>query len=118
MGILLPICAMLLAPCLPGLLLAGEAGLATVRFATSGRTGSDWPLYEGFTKLTTFHEHLGPIQFVASFAHEDYLKSNRAEAVYGLFYCRRGAEAVRTKLAATSVQPSAVSKNVKLRAKS
>lgn len=36
---------------------------------------------EGFTKLTTFHEHLGPIQFVVEFAHEDYLRSNRAEVV-------------------------------------
>ncbi|HEY2989284.1 MAG TPA: ABC transporter substrate-binding protein [Candidatus Binatia bacterium] len=36
---------------------------------------------EGFTKLTTFHEHLGPIQFVVQFVHEDYLKSNRAEVV-------------------------------------
>jgi ABC-type nitrate/sulfonate/bicarbonate transport system substrate-binding protein len=36
---------------------------------------------EGFTKLTTFHEHLGPIQFVVEFAHEDYIKSNRAEVI-------------------------------------
>ena len=36
---------------------------------------------EGFTKLTTFHEHLGPIQFVVQFANDDYLKSNRAEVV-------------------------------------
>ena len=36
---------------------------------------------DGFTKLTTFHEHLGPIQFVATFAHENYLKSNRADVV-------------------------------------
>lgn len=36
---------------------------------------------EGFTKLTTFHEHLGPIQFVVEFAHQDYIKSNRAEVV-------------------------------------
>jgi ABC-type nitrate/sulfonate/bicarbonate transport system substrate-binding protein len=36
---------------------------------------------EGYTKLTTFHEHLGPIQFVIQFANEDYLKSNRAEVV-------------------------------------
>ncbi len=36
---------------------------------------------EGFTKLTTFHEHLGPIQFVTEFAHEDYIKSRRAEVV-------------------------------------
>ncbi|MBI4488783.1 MAG: ABC transporter substrate-binding protein [Deltaproteobacteria bacterium] len=36
---------------------------------------------EGFTKLTTFHEHLGPIQFVVEFAHEDYIKSNRDHVV-------------------------------------
>ena len=36
---------------------------------------------EGFTKLTTFHEHLGPIQFVVQFAHDDYIRSNRAEVV-------------------------------------
>lgn len=36
---------------------------------------------DGFTKLTTFHEHLGPIQFVGTFAHEDYLKTNRVDAV-------------------------------------
>src|SRR5258706_5546140 len=36
---------------------------------------------EGYTKLTTFHEHLGPIQFVVQFANEDYLRSNRAEVV-------------------------------------
>jgi len=36
---------------------------------------------EGFTRLTTFHQHLGPIQFVIEFAHEDYLRSNRAEVV-------------------------------------
>jgi ABC-type nitrate/sulfonate/bicarbonate transport system substrate-binding protein len=36
---------------------------------------------EGFTKLTTFHEHLGPIQFVVQFGNEDYIKSNRAEVV-------------------------------------
>ena len=36
---------------------------------------------EGFTKLTDFHKHLGPIQFVVQFAHDDYLKSNRAEVV-------------------------------------
>jgi len=36
---------------------------------------------EGFTKLTDFHKHLGPIQFVVQFVHEDYLKSNRAEVV-------------------------------------
>ncbi len=36
---------------------------------------------DGFTKLTTFHEHLGPIQFVVEFAHEDFLRSNRPHAV-------------------------------------
>jgi len=36
---------------------------------------------EGFTKLTTFHEYLGPIQFAVEFAHEDYIRSNRAEVV-------------------------------------
>lgn len=36
---------------------------------------------EGFTKLTTFHEHLGPIQFVVQFGNEDYIKSNRAQVV-------------------------------------
>lgn len=36
---------------------------------------------EGFTKLTTFHEHLGPIQFVIEFAHQDYIKSHRADVV-------------------------------------
>jgi ABC-type nitrate/sulfonate/bicarbonate transport system substrate-binding protein len=36
---------------------------------------------DGFNRLTTFHEHLGPIQFVATFAHEAYLKSNRADVI-------------------------------------
>ncbi len=36
---------------------------------------------EGFTRLTTFHEHLGPIQFVVQFANDDYLRSNRADVV-------------------------------------
>jgi ABC-type nitrate/sulfonate/bicarbonate transport system substrate-binding protein len=36
---------------------------------------------EGFTKLTDFHKYLGPIQFVVQFAHDDYLKSNRADVV-------------------------------------
>lgn len=36
---------------------------------------------EGFTKLITFHEILGPIQFTADFAHINYLKSNRNEVV-------------------------------------
>jgi ABC-type nitrate/sulfonate/bicarbonate transport system substrate-binding protein len=36
---------------------------------------------EGFTKLTDFHRYLGPIQFVVQFAHDDYLKTNRADVV-------------------------------------
>ena len=36
---------------------------------------------DGFTKLITFHEILGPIQFTADFAHMNYLKSNRNEVV-------------------------------------
>lgn len=36
---------------------------------------------EGFTKLTTFHEHLGPIQFVVEFAHEDFIRTNRPHVV-------------------------------------
>lgn len=36
---------------------------------------------EGFTKLTTFHEHLGPIQFVVQFGNADYIKSNRSDVV-------------------------------------
>jgi ABC-type nitrate/sulfonate/bicarbonate transport system substrate-binding protein len=36
---------------------------------------------DGFTKLTNFHDYLGPIQFVGTFAHEEFLKTNRAEAV-------------------------------------
>jgi NitT/TauT family transport system substrate-binding protein len=36
---------------------------------------------EGYTKLTTFHEHLGPIQFVVQFANDEYLRTNRAEVV-------------------------------------
>ena len=36
---------------------------------------------EGFTKLTTFHDHLGPVQFVIEFAHQDYIKSHRADVV-------------------------------------
>ena len=36
---------------------------------------------EGFTRLTTFHEYLGPIQFVVEFAHEDFIKSARTHAV-------------------------------------
>jgi ABC-type nitrate/sulfonate/bicarbonate transport system substrate-binding protein len=36
---------------------------------------------DGFTKLITFHEILGPIQFTADFAHMNYLKANRNEVV-------------------------------------
>jgi ABC-type nitrate/sulfonate/bicarbonate transport system substrate-binding protein len=36
---------------------------------------------DGFTKIITFHEILGPIQFTADFAHMNYLKSNRNEVV-------------------------------------
>jgi NitT/TauT family transport system substrate-binding protein len=36
---------------------------------------------DGFTKLITFHEILGPIQFTADFAHMNFLKSNRNEVV-------------------------------------
>ena len=36
---------------------------------------------DGFTKLATFHDYLGPIQFAAEFAHEDYLRSNRPQVV-------------------------------------
>jgi len=36
---------------------------------------------DGFRKLATFHDVLGPIDFVVSFAHDDYLKSNRSELV-------------------------------------
>lgn len=36
---------------------------------------------DGFTKLTNFHDYLGPIQFVGTFAHEDFLKANRGDAV-------------------------------------
>ncbi|HEX6436123.1 MAG TPA: ABC transporter substrate-binding protein, partial [Candidatus Binatia bacterium] len=36
---------------------------------------------DGFTKLITFHEILGPIQFTADFGHMNYLKSNRNEVV-------------------------------------
>lgn len=36
---------------------------------------------EGFTKLTDFHKYLGPIEFVVQFAHDDYLKSNRAQVI-------------------------------------
>jgi NitT/TauT family transport system substrate-binding protein len=36
---------------------------------------------DGFTKIITFHEILGPIQFTADFAHMNYLKSNRNDVV-------------------------------------
>jgi ABC-type nitrate/sulfonate/bicarbonate transport system substrate-binding protein len=36
---------------------------------------------DGFRKLANFHEHLGPILFTADFAHNNYLKTNRAEVV-------------------------------------
>jgi ABC-type nitrate/sulfonate/bicarbonate transport system substrate-binding protein len=36
---------------------------------------------EGFNKLITFHEILGPIQFTVDFVHQDYLKSHRDEIV-------------------------------------
>ncbi|HXG51369.1 MAG TPA: ABC transporter substrate-binding protein [candidate division Zixibacteria bacterium] len=36
---------------------------------------------EGFTKLITFHEILGPIQFTVDFAHMNYIKSNRNDVV-------------------------------------
>lgn len=36
---------------------------------------------DGFTKLATFHDYLGPIQFVVEFAHEDFIRSNRPHVV-------------------------------------
>jgi NitT/TauT family transport system substrate-binding protein len=36
---------------------------------------------EGFSKIITFHEILGPIQFTADFGHMNFLKSNRNEVV-------------------------------------
>lgn len=36
---------------------------------------------DNFRKLANFHEHLGPILFVADFAHMNYIKSNRTEVV-------------------------------------
>ncbi|HET9916397.1 MAG TPA: ABC transporter substrate-binding protein [Candidatus Binatia bacterium] len=36
---------------------------------------------EGFNKLITFHEVLGPIQFTVDFAHQDYVKSHRDEII-------------------------------------
>jgi len=34
---------------------------------------------EGFNKLGSLHDYLGPIQFAAEFAHEDYIRSNRPQ---------------------------------------
>lgn len=36
---------------------------------------------DGFTKLTTFYDILGPIQFAVEFAYLDYLRSHRDETV-------------------------------------
>lgn len=36
---------------------------------------------EGFTDLAVWHDFLGPIQFVTTFGHVDYLKSHRKETV-------------------------------------
>ena len=36
---------------------------------------------EGFNKLITFHEILGPIQFTVDFVHQDYVKNHRDEIV-------------------------------------
>ena len=36
---------------------------------------------EGYSDLAVWHDYLGPIQFVATFAHNDYLKSHRDETV-------------------------------------
>ncbi|MBM4264081.1 MAG: ABC transporter substrate-binding protein [Deltaproteobacteria bacterium] len=36
---------------------------------------------DGFRRLVQFHDVLGPIDFVVSFAHDDYVKNNRAELV-------------------------------------
>ncbi len=36
---------------------------------------------DGFRKLATFHDVLGPIDFVVSFAQDEYIKSNRPELV-------------------------------------
>jgi ABC-type nitrate/sulfonate/bicarbonate transport system substrate-binding protein len=38
-------------------------------------------LQDGFNKLITFHEILGPIQFTVDFAHMNYVKSHRSEVV-------------------------------------
>jgi len=36
---------------------------------------------EGYSDLAVWHDYLGPIQFVATFAHNDYLKAHRKETV-------------------------------------
>jgi len=36
---------------------------------------------EGFNKLITFHEILGPIQFTVDFVHQDYIKNHRDDIV-------------------------------------
>ena len=36
---------------------------------------------EGYTNLAVWHDYLGPIQFVVTFAHNDYLKDHRDETV-------------------------------------
>lgn len=36
---------------------------------------------EGYSDLAVWHDYLGPIQFVATFAHNDYLKAHRDETV-------------------------------------
>lgn len=36
---------------------------------------------EGYTNLANWHDHLGPIQFVVTFAQTDYLKANRDDVV-------------------------------------
>ena len=36
---------------------------------------------EGYTDLAVWHDILGPIQFVSTFAHSDYLKSHREDTV-------------------------------------
>jgi NitT/TauT family transport system substrate-binding protein len=36
---------------------------------------------EGYTDLAVWHDILGPIQFVSTFAHNDYLKSHREDTV-------------------------------------
>jgi hypothetical protein len=39
---------------------------------------------EGFTKLMTLDDILGPIQFIVDFAHQDYIRDHRAEVVHYL----------------------------------